>query len=145
MRLTPKSVFLGIVLLGFPFAIALGWSLGHQEAPPAIVSAEPGGAGGIGAAPVRVTHPTAEATTSPRSVSEPVSVIEPVATSVAPSALPSAPAPATSETTSPAPTLTEPPVPTPTSVAPSEPSGSPSPSESSEPAPSWLGGLFLRR
>jgi hypothetical protein len=49
VRLSPKSIFLGIVALGLPLAVTAGWMLGGHQDPPSTPS--PGGAGGIGTAP----------------------------------------------------------------------------------------------
>jgi hypothetical protein len=49
VRLSPKSIFLGIVALGLPLTVTTGWMLGGSQDPPSAPS--PGGAGGIGTAP----------------------------------------------------------------------------------------------
>ncbi|WP_306203996.1 hypothetical protein [Actinoplanes sp. RD1] len=134
MRFTPKSVFLGIVAVGLPFAVVTGWSLATPGTPPSAVAQAPGGAGGLGAAPAgrqparTVTTPE---TWSPRETRQ-VSVIE----SVAPSAPPAKASPTATGTPSSAPptspaadpdtgsTLTLPPVPTPTSIETADPSAS---------------------
>jgi hypothetical protein len=54
VRLSPKSIFLGIVALGLPIVVTVGWVLGgHQASPPA--SAPGGGAGTAVTAPVEGT------------------------------------------------------------------------------------------
>ena len=60
VRLSPKSVFIGLVALGLPISMAIGWTLAPQTRRPAAVDtpARGGlGAGGIGAAPGRVARP----------------------------------------------------------------------------------------
>ncbi|MFG1605697.1 hypothetical protein [Actinoplanes sp. NPDC049265] len=151
MRLSPKSIFIGLIALGLPFAVALGWMLGatgSRAGQPRIAGA-PGGAGTIGAAPAR-GHPT-----------EPVNPVRydvrrPAAQT---SALPSAPAPPPATAPPPSagsspspggplvtlttlPPLTHPPVPTPTTVTSGPPSSSATPSGSTS---STSGGLLFRR
>ena len=53
VRLSPKSLFLGIVAFGLPIAVTTGWTLGGETAPPAAPA--PGGEGSIGTAPVHGT------------------------------------------------------------------------------------------
>jgi hypothetical protein len=134
VRLSPKSIFFGIVALGLPFTVTVGWTLGTPAAVPAAVSA-PGGSGTIGAAPQRgVTSPV----TAADYAAEPPRDTASTAASTAPVAVPSstaAPADTVTVTLSPLPTLTDPPVPTPTLVtsAPPIPSATPSTSTSAEP------------
>ncbi|MEV4635998.1 hypothetical protein AB0J80_01470 [Actinoplanes sp. NPDC049548] len=146
MRLSPKSVFFGIVALGLPFAVAVGWTLGTPNAAPPSVSA-PVGEGAFGAAPATATSPASGSLTSwtPRAP-EPVSVVESVAPS-SPSVAPTSGVPSASASGSATPTLTMPPVPTPTSVF--DPPSSPAATQTSadaDPEPSGLagGGLFRR-
>ncbi|WP_412753211.1 hypothetical protein [Krasilnikovia sp. M28-CT-15] len=56
MRLSPKSIFFGVLVLGLPFALAAGWVLGTPAAQPAPASA-PAGSGVLGAAPSRAAAP----------------------------------------------------------------------------------------
>lgn len=152
MRLYPKSIFLGIVAVGLPFAVTAGWMLGAPAARQVALPA-PAGDGGLGSAPTgqvraTTTAPVGEITWYPRE-QRPVAVIESAVTVPA-----SSPAGATAVVTTPAsptptvtgPVLTLPPVPTPTSASPS-PSPTPSASQSTEPEPSddGFGGLFKRR
>lgn len=129
MRLSPKSVFLGLLLLGLPFAVVVGWQLADREPATASALYAPAGAGGLGAAP---THTTAPA--RPR-IDRPA-LSEPTATPAAATPTPPAIVPTT---TTPAAATTLPtagiPVPTPTDVPSTSPSASPSPSpsESKEP------------
>jgi hypothetical protein len=149
VRLTPKSIFIGLIVLGLPFAVALGWTLGSPDArfeqPPA--AGVPGGAGTIGAAPGRgqsgapidqvryaERRPAAQTSTMPSAPSSP----PPATTS------PSAD-PLTTLTT--LPPLLVPPVPTPTTATsePASPSAGPSDTESSEPKGDLGAGGLLRR
>ncbi|MFC3380739.1 hypothetical protein [Couchioplanes azureus] len=135
MRLSPKSVFFGIVALGLPFSVALGWTLGTPDAAPPSATA-PGGAGGFGTAPVQAASPASGAGTTwvPRAP-QPVSVVESVAPSAPTSVAPSSAVPSAAASGSPGPTLTLPPVPTPTAIL--QPPSSPvatSASPSAEPS-----------
>ncbi|MFI7596914.1 hypothetical protein [Actinoplanes sp. NPDC049681] len=139
-------MFFGLVSLGLPFAVAVGWTLGTPDTAPPAVSA-PGGAGAFGAAPVKATTPASDSITQwPPHAPEPVSVVESVAPS-SPSVAPSSGVPSATASGSGAPTLTMPPVPTPTSIV--DPPSSPAPAATSgdaDPEPSGLagGGLFRR-
>lgn len=147
MRLSPKSIFFGLVALGLPFAVTVGWTLADRAvtAPPAV--AAPAGAGGIGSAP------------APAASIEPVTPVDygnrpPRGTAVRPSASASAPAalmPSSSApgglpslSLSPLPPLTDPPVPTPTTVTSEPPSPSATPPTSATPDPTGIG-LIRRR
>ena len=155
MRLSPKSIFVGLIALGLPFAVTFGWTLGNpftSDKPPS--AATPGGSGAIGTAPVKDT-------TSPRPVWLPgrYEAGTPArAATAAPSAPPVAPeiaSPSSPATASPGgplvtvttlPPLTDPPVPTPTMVT-SEPPP-PTATPSSDPPSSSGGGIgagLLRR
>jgi hypothetical protein len=129
--LTPKYVFFGIVVLGLPLAVTVGWVLGTPSVAPIVASA-PGGAGGMGAAPPRAESPQPGAADGYSSRSRPGSGPSAAPVSVPPvsAAPPAATAPATSPTVtrSSPPELTLPPVPTPTdiTVSPSSPSATPS-------------------
>ncbi|WP_067508916.1 hypothetical protein [Actinoplanes sp. TFC3] len=142
MRLTPKSVFLGIVALGLPFAVSLGWTLGTQDQPAAVVTMAPGGADGIGSAPVpAATSATGTAPVISRSSTKEVAVIERVPPSPRTRRKPSSAAPSTPPTVSPAPSTAVPPVATPTQADDTPAGAAPSPSASSTSAPTGLGGL----
>lgn len=123
MRLSPKSIFFGLVAFGLPVAVTIGWTVASPTRPPAQVGA-PGGAGALGAAPARDgagrPNTTVRYATSPTHTPPPptplrpesVAVIPPRTTAPAPTA-PTAPPSATpSESTDLE--LTMPPVPTPT-------------------------------
>lgn len=135
MRLSPKYIFLGIVVLGLPFAVVVGWTLGAPAQSPTPVSA-PQGAGTLGAAPELATGP-APVTTDDR----PARGRRPAGSSAAPSAVPSAAPPISvapvpgGTSFPPLPILTDPPVPTPAHVtsAPASPSATPSAEPSGDP------------
>lgn len=125
MRLSPKSIFFGLVALGLPVAVTIGWQLATPATRSAAVDA-PGGAGGIGDAPARPTRAVPAAASSSMPSKSP-SVAPSVALSAAapafgapttapvtsaPTATPSAPP--TEASRDPLPPLTQPPVPTPT-------------------------------
>jgi hypothetical protein len=149
VRFSPRSIFLGVVALGLPFAVTVGWTIGAPSPVPPSVSA-PGGLGGIGTAPSRATTAATSPVGdwSPRAP-RPVSVEStlpglPLTTGTAPSgAVPSA----VVSSGSPDPTLTLlPPVPTPTSVLTTPPSPSATvPSESAEPESPGLNAARLVR
>jgi hypothetical protein len=71
VRLSPKSIFLGIVALGLPITVTIGWTFGDPPAGPSVPA--PDGAGGIGGAPAQGTSVPSAAggwsTASPRPVS----------------------------------------------------------------------------
>jgi len=79
VRLTPKSLFFGLVSIGLPFAVTLGWVLGETTTvtPPA---ATPDGFGGLGTAPERdkpvnrVDYPERTSGPRPASSTAPVAV-----------------------------------------------------------------------
>ena len=54
MRLSPKSIFFGLVSLGLPIAVTVGWILGEPATSQTSAAATPGGAGGIGGALVTI-------------------------------------------------------------------------------------------
>jgi hypothetical protein len=131
VRLSPKYLFFGIVALGLPLAVAVGWALGTPSTVPAEASA-PAGAGSMGTAPRRAEpSPSGAAGGSAyrqRPASTPTTppvTVPPV--SVAPR--PAGPPPVTTPDVrgSAQPTLTAPPVPTPTDVSlpPSSPLATP--------------------
>jgi hypothetical protein len=141
VRLSPKSVFFGLVALGLPFAVTVGWTLADRAVTTPPVVAAPAGAGVIGSAP------------APAVSSEPVTPVDygnrpPRATAVRPSASASAPAALTpsssaagglpSVSLSPLPPLTDPPVPTPTTVTSEPPSPSATPPASAAPEPAGI-------
>ena len=147
MRLSPKSIFFGLIALGLPFAVTVGWALADPavEVPP--VAAAPAGAGGFGSAP------------APAASTEPVTPVDygtraPRVSVVAPSASISAPAASTAGSASPGglpslslsplPPLTDPPVPTPTTATSAPPSPSATPPDSADPDPTGIG-LIHRR
>jgi len=127
VRVSPKTIFFGLVALGLPVSVAVGWTLATPARKPAHVGAPAGtgglgagaGSGGIGTAPRRAgSQPLTEVQFSPRPPA-PSAVVPPVAT--APSAAPSPTAAAASSaavesSASPLPTLIDPPVPTPTEI-----------------------------
>lgn len=153
MRYSPRSIFFSVVALGLPFAVTVGWTIGTPAPAPPPVSA-PGGAGGIGAAPARVTTPaTSTVLDAPARPPKPVAVavqsaLPALPRTTTPGAAPSgAPPSAAVPSTSPEPTLTLlPPVPTPTSILTTPPSPSATvPSASAEPDASSLGAARLVR
>jgi len=138
VRLTPKTIFFGILALGLPFAVTVGWTLATPATSPAPRIAAPGGSGSLGTA--------APAPRGDGAKAGPVAPVDYVATpqpsssaaAVAVAVVPRAALPAVTATTglptltiSPLPPLTDPPVPTPTGI--SEPP-SPSPTESAAPS-----------
>jgi hypothetical protein len=145
VRLSPKFVFSGIVALGLPFAVTMGWLLGTpaQNLPAA---SAPGGAGGIGAAPEQVV--TSQPVTPARYSSQPPrpgtapSSLPTTAMSTAPLITASPSASGYPSSSSP-PMLNMPPVPTPTEILNPPPSPSATPSESApteEPGPAGVAG-----
>jgi hypothetical protein len=145
VRLSPKSIFFGIVALGLPFAVAVGWTLGTPAATNATISA-PGGSGTIGAAPARAdTSPLAGVDYSSK---PPRTGGGSAAAAMSPAVVsPSSAAPTASVTISlaPLPVLTDPPVPTPTTVTSEPPSPSATPSGSATPAPKGFDAARLVR
>jgi hypothetical protein len=128
VRLSPKYIFLGIVVLGLPFAIMVGWALGASLSESARI-AVPAGAGGMGPAPQR-DAPSAPVTP----LDQPAPNSPPrIASSTAPVAVTSSAVPPEARATSlpPRPALTDPPAPTPAlpSSAPVLPSATPSTSD----------------
>jgi hypothetical protein len=141
VRLSPKSIFFGIVLLGLPLAVAAGWMAASPATRPA-ADRPIGAAGGIGAAPARGLSSRPNAVADHESPAATLSVApSPTGPApVPPGAVPvsAGPTATASVSFSPLPTLTLPPVPTPTSVtsSPTDPtSGPPSsaPVESGDP------------
>ena len=146
MRLTPKSIFFGLVALGLPFAVTVGWTLADRAvtAPPGV--AAPAAAGGMGSAPtpaasIETVTPVDYGNRPPRGTA-----VRPSASASAPAAQPSSSAPGglPSLTLSPLPPLTDPPVPTPTTVPSEPPSPSATPPASATPDPTGIG-LIRRR
>lgn len=140
MRLSPKSVFFGIVAVGLPVALTVGWMLG-TPAPARPVASAPGGAGGMGAAP-QTALVTSQPVTPVGYTSRPPR--PGVSPSTAPSTAPVSAAPpvspppmvAPAASSAPPPSLDLPPVPTPTQVIvpPDSPSATPSESPSAQPS-----------
>jgi hypothetical protein len=125
VRLSPKSIFFGLIALGLPISVVIGWTLATPLRSPASVGASAGtgglgtggGTGGIGAAPRRgdPSQPVTEVQYAPRPA--PSSVIPPA---TAPSSAPmptTAPPSAATSAEPPLPTLDQPPVPTPTEIS----------------------------
>ncbi|BCJ43147.1 hypothetical protein GCM10010168_01110 [Actinoplanes ianthinogenes] len=135
MFLSPKSVFIGVIAIGLPFAVVVGWALGTPKARP-VATAETGGTGGsdaLGVAPPRAKqtdgHPARPADTAPTS---PVVVVASTVVTKTVTVPASAP-PVTAATSSPPPDLSMPPVPTPTQIT-GPPEPTPTPSESAPPS-----------
>lgn len=138
MRLSPKCLFLGLVIVGLPFAVVAGWALGAPASRTAATGAlaEPGGTGGLGAAPVtgvpvrdrassRHRHSPARAADRPTAPPATSTAVNTPAATVTVTVVTSVPPPLV--TSAPPPPLTDPPVPTPTHIV--EP---PSPSPTTE-------------
>jgi hypothetical protein len=142
VQLSPKSIFVGLVAVGLPIAIAIGWNLAGPVRPPAAATLD-GGTGGIGAAApdegagdgdpltsVRYSaRPYRPPATSPSTIAS-----LPASATVAPaSGSPSSPAAPVSGPSSsssvPLPPLDNPPVPTPTEIV-----DVPGPSSSADPS-----------
>jgi len=142
VRLSPKSIFFGIVALGLPFAVTVGWTLGEPVAAPPPAVAAPAGEGGMGAAPARASTPAPVTpirygSRPPRDTSA-----APSAASTAPAAEPPDSAPPSGPPTlslDPLPPLTDPPVPTPTMVTSAPPPPSATASSSASPDPTGIG------
>ncbi|AGL21249.1 hypothetical protein [Actinoplanes sp. N902-109] len=144
MRLTPFTVFLGLVVLGLPFAVSTGWMLGSPGSTPVAVTAAPG-AGPAASIPA-ATSGSGPAPSSPaRSSTRPVAVVERVRPWSSHRVPRSKATPSASVSSVPEPTLAIPPVPTPTEVVTDGPSASPVASDSGKPKPSQLGGLVQKR
>ncbi|BFU42084.1 hypothetical protein [Krasilnikovia sp. MM14-A1004] len=132
MRLSPKSIFFGVLLLGLPFALAVGWALGTPAAGPAPVSA-PAGSGVLGTAPSRTVTP--ESVTALEWTPRPVRSTPPRRTARRAAA-------SATESRSPSPGRVEPSrTPPPTPADPSEPPPSPSapPPPSTDTGPAGVG------
>jgi hypothetical protein len=144
VRLSPKSVFLGVVALGLPFSVTVGWQLGHPDATPSPVSG-PAGGGILGSAPARATTPEPVtvvdwSSPAPRTRTSAQRTTPPASSS--PSPVQPSPGAASA---GPLPTLTVPPVPTPTDVTNPPSSPSATPSASATPKPSGLNAARLVR
>lgn len=127
MRLSPKSVFLALVLVGLPFAVVAGWALGAPAVRQAALGAtsDLGGDGAFGSAPGSGHHagaPGVSTARQPRATADPTGSMPVPATgpstvtatvTVVRTAGPNKPVEKTD------PPLTDPPVPTPTQVSPS--------------------------
>jgi hypothetical protein len=132
VRLSPKSVFFGLLTLGLPFAMTVGWNLATPTPAPSAAD-RPAGTGALGSAPVRTTAAVPD--TVIRWVTPPVATpTAPAAAPVLPAAPPprtagAAPTAATSAAPVSPPALTNPPVPTPTMITflPPPPQPSPTP------------------
>ncbi|WP_436525934.1 hypothetical protein [Actinoplanes sp. HUAS TT8] len=136
MRLSPKSVFIGVLAIGFPFAVVVGWALGTPVARTA-AAPETGGAGGsdgLGVAPARTHTTTGYTGHSPAGDPAPVVVISSTVITKTVTVPVTAP-PATVPTSSPPPILGMPPVPTPTQIT-GPPDPTPTPSDSVAPSTS---------
>jgi hypothetical protein len=140
VRLSPKSIFFGLVAFGLPVSVAIGWTLATPPKGHAAVGASAGT--GLGAGPNGVlgpaprhgggTQPLTEVQYSPRPIRS--AVLPPVAS--APSAAPTpttAPPIVVLPSVSSLPTLDQPPVPTPTEIT-TTPSASTDPSTSTDPS-----------
>jgi hypothetical protein len=122
VRLSPKSIFIGLVALGLPVSVAIGWIMATPTRGPAAVSIP--GIGGlgtaagndaVGAAPERaLPRPATTVKFSPQPARSAAVLLPATAPSAAPTAttLP----PVTELPTSTLPTLDQPPVPTPTEI-----------------------------
>ncbi|MFC7528150.1 hypothetical protein [Actinoplanes sp. GCM10030250] len=149
MRLSPKSVFFGLVIVGLPFAVVAGWALGSPSTFPTSlgVAGDTDGTGGLGAAPLRTTSTPG----SPVSHNDGYTARPPRATVAPTTTLPATVTPAgtvtttvtviatvtATGTTSPPPVLTMPPVPTPTQIIDTPPVPTPTSvplSESADPS-----------
>jgi hypothetical protein len=135
VRLSPKSVFVGLIILGLPFAMVLGWRLADHPTTPGALR-QPAGAGAFGAAPVTTRTATSAPTTRvdywPDAGSDEVAATAPATPTTEPPVTRPIPSPvATAVTSAGLPPLGAPPVPTPTEVP-----GSASPSVSLSPTPS---------
>jgi len=124
VRLSPKSIFFGLVVLGLPIAVVIGWTLATPLSPPLEVGA-PGGIGGIGAAAGNGSVGVAPERAKPRPPTTvkftpaPVRATTRPPAATAPSAAPTAttaPPAATLPTAATLPVLDQPPVPTPTEI-----------------------------
>lgn len=148
MRLSPKSVFCALVVVGLPFAVVAGWALGAPVVQPATLGAADSldgvlGNGGLGSAP----HGAAQSRDSGYTARPPRATADPASTRPVPATGPSTvtstvtivatTTPSSAQTTDP-PLLTLPPVPTPTFVTdPPVPSATPPvPSATDDPASS---------
>ncbi|MEU4160283.1 hypothetical protein [Actinoplanes sp. NPDC026670] len=125
MRLSPKTVFLALLVVGLPFAVVAGWALGAPAARKANIGASAlgsplGGDGAFGSAPGHRPGGAAAAPARPRTTADPASSPVPAAgpstvtatVTVVRTADPTRPV----ESTDP-PLFTDPPVPTPTQVS----------------------------
>jgi len=143
VRLSPKSIFIGLVALGLPIAVTVGWTLATPARKPVEVGAPAGtgglgagGSDGIGRAPRRagIPQPPAEVRLTPRPAAS--AKLPPV---TAPSGVPrptsAAPSAVEASAVSLPPVLNEPPVPTPTEIT-EVPSGPAAPSASPSASPS---------
>jgi hypothetical protein len=135
VRLSPKSVFIALVLLGSPFAVTVGWQLAAPavERTAQTVPGDAAGAGGIGAAPVVSAPPSRPVTAvvdwSAPSPSPSTSGAVPSLPSRSPGPNASSAAPSVAPDAAPgSPSLSVPPVPTPTSAEPDPSASAASPS-----------------
>lgn len=143
VRLSPKSVFVGLVAVGLPVAVLIGWNLATPEKRPAAVGV-PGGEGALGTAPtspkqepvaVRYTAQPHRPPVPAASASAPGAITVAPSSSPIPTTVPPTPTPSPTPSTTPSddlPPLTLPPIPTPTEIT-TPPSWDPLPSPSSEP------------
>ncbi len=146
LSLAPKPLFLGIVALGLPFAVTVGWALAEPAAPPPPPPvAAPAGAGGIRPAPPRARAAPRTAIDYTARTSRAWSGAQGSRTgrmSVRASASATARTPLLPL---PLPTLTDPPVPTPTAATSAPASPSATPSASPTPPPTGAGPGLIRR
>ncbi|MBB4737676.1 hypothetical protein BJY16_001135 [Actinoplanes octamycinicus] len=136
--LSPKSVFIGVLAIGLPFAVVVGWALGTPKARP-VAAAETGGTGGSDALGVAPPHtrqsPDGYAGRPGRPAGDappPVVVVSSTVITKTVTVPASAP-PVTAATSSPPPILSMPPVPTPTQIT-GPPEPTPTPSDSVPPS-----------
>jgi hypothetical protein len=140
VRLSPKSVFIGVLAVGLPFAVVVGWALGIPKER-AVATAESGGAGGsdaFGVAPLHTRQPTDGYSGRPARPADgaPAPVVVVSSTVVTKTiTVPASAPPVTVASSSPPPILSMPPVPTPTQIT-GPPEPIPTPSESVPPSAS---------
>ncbi|MFD1371414.1 hypothetical protein [Actinoplanes sichuanensis] len=126
MRLSPKTVFLALLVVGLPFAVVAGWALGAPAAREATIGASGpggplGGDGALGSAPGHQPGGTAVAPARPRTTADPTGSPVPATgpstvTATVTVVRTADPTRRPVESTDP-PLLTNPPVPTPTKVS----------------------------
>jgi hypothetical protein len=135
--LSPKSVFIGVVAIGLPFAVVVGWAMGTPvvRTDSALSAGGAGGSDGLGLAPGRTRPGTAGYAGRPADAGpSPVVVVSSTVITKTVTVTASAPPP-TASASSPPPIVNMPPVPTPTQVT-GPPDPTPTPSESLAPSAS---------